>query len=142
MKTLDHCRWQTLLFALMAMLLLGSPVLGAGSETRLETSGPNGLKGILTFAAAPLQTMTEIPFSLELYTAEGTAVVDALLAVDFDMPAMPMPKNSPVTTWQRDAYRGVAVFTMAGAWQVKVRVNDAGGGEDRLVFDVAQVMMK
>jgi hypothetical protein len=40
------------------------------------------------------------------------------------------------------AYRGTAVFTMAGAWQALVDVRIPGGAQEVLVFDIREVLIK
>lgn len=86
--------------------------------------------------------MTETPFSITLRDGAGQAVSDADLVISMDMPAMPMPPNNPKAMWQDDAYRGVAIFTMAGAWRITVDIKRPGQEQEQIVFDIEQVMMK
>ncbi len=64
------------------------------------------------------------------------------LALDLTMPFMPMPPNNPKAVWQDNAYRGTAIFTMAGAWQVNVEVNRPGVETEIIIFDIEMVIMK
>ena len=69
-------------------------------------------------------------------------IEDAELALDLTMPFMPMPPNNPKVVWHDNTYRGTAIFTMAGAWQVNVEVNHPGSGTEKIIFDIEMVIMK
>ena len=125
---------------LLILLCLVAPALAA--ETSFEKPAFDSGKVTITFADAPLKTMTETPFSIVIVDGKGQMIGDAELSIDMDMPAMPMPPNNPKATWQNDAYRGTAIFTMAGAWQVTVSIQRPGQNSDEVVFDIEQVMMK
>ena len=139
-STVIKLAWHSFVVLLLVLFVLTAPVIAA--ETSFEKPAFKSGKAIITFADSPLKTMTEIPFSISLIDADGQNISDAKLAIDMDMPAMPMPPNSPKAVWQNDAYRGVAVFTMAGAWQVTVKIERPGQGQEQVVFDIEQVMMK
>ena len=112
------------------------------ADTRMEKRSPGGSLVVVTFADAPLKTMTETPFKIQLTGPSGKVVEDARFSLSLDMPAMPMPPNHPKVTWQNGAYQGVAVFTMAGAWQVFVNIQRPGYDQEQVVFDIAEVQMK
>lgn len=133
-------RYVLILFT--AAFMLGSATALLAADTRLEQSAFNSGKVALTFADAPLKTMTEVPFAIEILGDTGTVISDAKLSIALDMPAMPMPPNNPKATWQADAYRGKAVFTMAGAWQVTINIQRPGYDQEQVVFDLPDVMMK
>jgi len=62
-------------------------------------------------------------------TKDGVPVTDATVVVTFSMPAMPsmnMPEMRSDTTLTHDAggrYRGTGVLSMAGTWNVVVKVS-------------------
>ncbi len=131
--------FKTLLLLTMACIA-AMPIWAA--ETILEQPLFQSGKATLTFESSPLEAMTEIPFAIELTDSSGTQISDVQLSISMDMPAMPMPPNNPEAVWENNAYRGKAVFTMAGAWQVKVAISQPGITKEQIVFDIQQVMMK
>ena len=130
------------LMVLAAIFLLGSSSILFAGETRFEKPVFKSGTATITFAAAPLQTMTETPFTIKITGDTGIAISDAKLHVSLDMPDMPMPPNHPSATWQDGAYRGTAIFTMAGAWQATVTIQRPGYDQEYVTFDIDQVMMK
>lgn len=112
------------------------------ADTRIQMPAFDGGRASLTFSASPLYAMTEVPFAIELHDAKGKAIENAMVSVSLDMPAMPMPKNTPAARWLMGAYRGKAVFTMAGAWQAFVDVRIPDGPQEILVFDIGEVLIK
>lgn len=122
-----------------AMFLTGS---ARAADTRIEMAAFDGGRAVLTFPASPLYAMTETPFAIELRDAKGQPIGNAMVNVSLDMPAMPMPKNTPAARWLMGAYRGKAVFTMAGAWQAFVDVRIPGGFQEVLIFDIKDVLIK
>ena len=127
---------------LIALLMIACSVPALAGETRLEKPVFGNGKLVLTFAADPLVTMTETPFAISITGPSGKVIKDAKLSLSLDMPAMPMPPNHPKATYLDDAYHGVAVFTMAGAWQVFINVQRPGYDQEQVVFDLEKVMMK
>ena len=132
-------------FVLMILVIICfiscSDVLFA-AETRLEKPAFKSGKVTVTFADAPLETMTETPFAIMIAGATGITISDAKLSIALDMPEMPMPPNHPVATWKDGAYRGTAIFTMAGAWQMTVNIQRPGYDQEQIIFKIDQVMMK
>ena len=127
----------------ITLILLCCTVIGAtAAETPIETEMTDGGKAVIVFASSPLQAMTEIPFTIELKNNAGEMIKDAELALDLTMPFMPMPPNNPKAVWQDNAYRGTAIFTMAGAWQVNVEINRPGVETEKIIFDIEMVIMK
>ena len=127
---------------LSLILLICTIVCATASETPIETEMTDGGKAVIIFASSPLQSMTEIPFTLELKNNAGEMIKDAELVLDLTMPFMPMPPNNPKAAWQDNAYRGTAIFTMAGAWQVNVDVNRPEAETEKIIFDIEMVIMK
>jgi uncharacterized GH25 family protein len=127
--------------AAIGLLWLFSGIASA-AETRIEKPTHGGGHAVLVLTDHPLKAMTETPFAIELYDAQGKPVKEAKLTLSLDMPFMPMPPNHPVTAWAEDAFRGVAVFTMAGAWQVHVVIEQPGAAPEKLVFDIEMVVMQ
>ncbi len=82
--------------------LLSLPASAFAAETRLEKAMPEGGKVVLTFAAAPLLTMTETPFTVELTGATGKTLTDAAVSLQLVMPAMSMPLNNPKAHWKEE----------------------------------------
>jgi len=123
-------------------VLLGLPKAANAMETRIEKALPGGGKAVLTFAADPLMTMTETPFSIELIGGTGKILSDAAITLRLVMPAMAMPLNSPKTIWQGSAYHGTAIFTMAGEWAAIMIIQRPGHDVIDLTFKVGEVMMK
>lgn len=95
----------------------------------------------MVFAAAPLETMTEIPFRIELAQDSPDSAIRSG-ACDLTMPAMPMPENRPVLECSGQRCRGRAVFTMAGAWQARCDLTLGNDSKISLVFQIDKVMMK
>jgi len=128
---------------IITMILLCCTVVGAAAAvTPIETVMVDGGKAVIIFASSPLQTMTEIPFTIELKNHAGEMIKDAKLALDLTMPFMPMPPNNPKVVWHDNTYRGTAIFTMAGAWQVNVEVNRPGAETEKIIFSIEMVIMK
>jgi hypothetical protein len=107
-----------------------------------EKSLPSNWTVSLEFSSASLKTMTEVPFSIALRNEHGQLISDARLKVDLDMPAMPMPPNHPEVSWDNNAYRGTAVFTMAGKWTMTIQIDLPDGTQDQVMFELENVMMK
>lgn len=128
------------IFVVAGLLCLAS--VSCAAETRIETLTGKGGKAVLVFADKPLKTMTETPFTIRLNDAAGTSIDDADLHVSLTMPMMPMPPNLPQAPWSDGAYRGTAVFTMAGAWQVHVEVKRPAATTEKILFNIEMVMMK
>lgn len=116
--------------------------IASAAETRTEKPTHGGGHAVLAFTDHPLKTMTETPFAIELCDARGNPVKEAKLSIGLDMPFMPMPPNHPAAAWVEGAYRGIAVFTMAGAWQVHVLIEQPGAAPEKLVFDIEMVVMQ
>ena len=133
-------RRRCLLPAFLGLLLLVAAPAGAAT-TRIEARG-EGFHGVLELAAAPLVTMRPTPFTLTLRDAAGLPTTAPRLTCELVMPAMPMPPNQPQTRAAGDAYRGEAIFTMAGAWQLQVTLHQPGSADIRLDFDIDRVLLK
>ena len=127
---------------LLCMILLVLPVTVHADGLRLQKPVFGNGKIVLSFAQEPLKTMTETPFSIELTGPSGKKITDAILTISLDMPAMPMPPNHPKAPYKDGAYRGVAIFTMAGAWQVTINIQRPGYDQEQAVFDLEKVVMK
>ena len=128
---------------IVTLTLLCCTVIGAtAAVTPIETVMADGGKAVIIFASSPLQAMTEIPFTIELKNNAGEIIKDAELALDLTMPFMPMPPNNPKAVWRNNDYRGTAIFTMAGAWQVNIEVNRPGSETEKIIFDIEMVIMK
>ena len=112
------------------------------AQTRLEKPAFKSGKVMVTFADAPLETMTATPLALMIAGAPGVTISDAKLSIALDMPEMPMPPTQPAATGKDGAYRGTAIFTMAGAWQMTVNIQRPGYDQEQIIFDIDQVMMK
>ncbi|KJU81624.1 conserved hypothetical protein, secreted [Candidatus Magnetobacterium bavaricum] len=64
--------------------------------------------------------------AIEVKDATGKAVADAKVLVDYGMPAMPgMPAMNYKTDAKHDgtAYKGVLTLSMAGSWNIVVKVS-------------------
>lgn len=131
-----------ILAIVLTMVLLGQASSLLAAEATLAQPAFKSGKALLSFADTPLKTMTETPFALEIFGDNGAVISDARLSIGLDMPAMPMPPNHPEATWQNGAYRGNAIFTMAGAWRVTVDIQRPGDNQEQVIFDIKQVMMK
>lgn len=128
------------LFIVAGLLCLAS--VSSAAETRIETTTDKGSKAVLVFADKPLKTMTETPFTIRLHDSAGASIDDADLSISLTMPMMPMPPNHPQALWSDGTYRGVAVFTMAGAWQVNVEAKRPAAAAEKTVFDIEMVMLR
>ena len=139
-RTMIKLAYRSLVSMFLLFLFLATPSLAA--ETSFEKPAFGSGKATITFSGSPLKTMTETPFSLTLVDSDGQAISDAEIAIDMDMPAMPMPPNKPQGIWKDNAYQGVAIFTMAGAWHVNVTIKRPGQEQEKIVFEIDRVMMK
>ncbi len=128
----------TLLCCALVLVFTGA----FAAETRMEKAASDGSKAIISFADSPLKTMTETPFTIEVKGPTGITISDAALHLSLDMPAMPMPPNHPKAKWQDNAYRGTAIFTMGGAWDLLLNVQRPGYDPQQFIFNIEQVMMK
>ncbi|MDT8443696.1 MAG: FixH family protein [Desulfuromonadales bacterium] len=131
----------TTLTTLFVCCLLCLPVSVLAAGMRQEKAIPEGGKAVLTFAA-PLLTMTETPFSVELIGGTGKILADAAVSLRLVMPAMAMPHNSPKAIWREGAYHGTAVFTMAGEWEAIMIIQRPGHDVVDLTFKLGEVRMK
>jgi len=129
-----------LIAMIFSALFLSGSVQAA--DTRIEMAAFDGGQAVLTFPTSPLYAMTETPFAIELRDAKGQPIGNAMVNVSLDMPAMPMPKNTPAARWLMGAYRGKAICTMAGAWQAFVDVRIPGSSQEVLIFDIKDVLIK
>jgi len=131
-------KWANLL--LLIVLLIVSPA--GAEESRFEQSLPAGGSAVLTLAANPLETMTEVPFRIVLTDASGSAITEATVSLDLYMPAMPMPPNEPKALWNNGAYHGLAIFTMAGEWRALIKIGRSGQEPIEVDFNLGVVRMK
>ncbi len=129
-----------ILAGLMLALLFGGAAQAA--ESQGFTARSEGLAGTLTFAAAPLKSMTPVAFVLEVRDARGEPLTDCTVKCDLSMPAMPMPENRPSVKAEEGRYLGEAVFTMAGAWRASFELQLPGGQRKSLTFDLPRVLLK
>lgn len=132
--------FRTLLMIIGLVFIIASNV--SATEMRLATNLASGGNAVLVFADNPLKAMTETPFFIELVNGDGIPIKDASLRISLTMPFMPMPPNHPRTAWSEGAYRGTAIFTMAGAWQVNVDIKQTGTDTETIMFDIEMVIMQ
>ena len=133
--------FRTTLATLFICCLLSLPVSVLAAEVRQEKAMPEGGKAVLTLTA-PLLTMTETPFTVELIGGTGKVLADAAISLRLVMPAMAMPLNSPKAIWREGAYHGTAVFTMAGEWDAIMIIQRPGHDVVDLTFNLGEVQMK
>lgn len=133
--------FRTTLVNFFVCCLLSLSVSVSAADSRLEKAIPGGGKAILSFAA-PLLTMTETPFTVELIGGTGKVLADAAVSLRLVMPAMAMPPNNPKALWREAAYHGTAVFTMAGEWEAIVIIQRPGHDVVDLSFKLGEVRMK
>ena len=124
------------------IFLCCATTFATAAETRIETVLADGGKAAIIFADSPLKTMTEIPFSIELNDETGSTIKNAELALSLTMPFMEMPPNNPKAGWREISYKGRAIFTMAGAWQVNVEIKRPKTATEKIIFDIEMVVMK
>lgn len=134
--------FRTALTTFFICCLLSLSVSAFAAETRIEKAMPEGGKAVLTFDTDKLLTMTETPFSIEVIGGTGKVFKNAAVSLRLVMPAMSMPVNRPKTIWLDNAYRGQAVFTMAGEWNAIMIINRPGYDPIDLIFKLGQVQMK
>lgn len=125
------------LFYLVALLYIATPAMA--NETTLHTDASQPLAASLKLSAAPLKSMTEIPFRFVL---GNTAIGIRTAACELTMPAMPMPENRPDLECVDNSCTGTAVFTMAGAWRATFGLLLRDGSHASIVFDINMVEMK
>lgn len=129
--------------ALALTLAIGAADSASQQPARLETAGPAGGRAVLELATSPPVTMTPVPFSLRLTDRSGAPLQGADVRCDLTMPAMPMPENRPAVKEKAPGiYSGVAIFTMAGAWQAAFDITLRDGNLQELTFTIEQVQLK
>lgn len=114
----------------------------AFAEIRLEKAMPEGGKVVLTFDTDQLQTMTEIPFRIELIGGTGKILKDAAVSLRTVMQAMAMQTDPTKAIWKDNAYHGQAVFTMGSEWKAMVLIQRPGHDPVDLTFKLGEVQMK
>ena len=124
---------------LLSIILILTACTVAANETIITTGNDQPVVATLTFAAAPLKSMTEIPFTLE-FNNKDILVHSAVC--DLTMPAMKMPDNHPKLTCTDHNCTGKAVFTMGGAWQSTCGLIMQDGSHTSIIFDIGMVKMK
>lgn len=134
--------FRTTLTTLFACFLLSFSASAFAAETSFEKAMPEGGTAVLTFAADPLLSMTETPFTVNLTGSTGKVFSDAAVSLRLMMPAMAMPLNNPKALWLDDAYQGLAIFTMAGEWNAIMIIQRPGHDVIDLTFKLGQVRMK
>jgi len=134
--------FRILLATIFLSCLLTLSVSAFATEMRLEKAMPEGGTAVLTFTTKPLLTMTEIPFTVKLIGGTGKVLADAAMSLSLVMPAMSMPPNNPKALWQEKAYRGTALFTMAGEWNAIMLIQRPGHDLVDLTFALGEVLMK
>jgi hypothetical protein len=132
---------RTCLLVAVSLLFLTCTTAEA-AVTRIEAKRMAGGHAVLSFAEAPLRTMKETPFAIQLFDADGKPAEEAAVKLSLTMPAMPMPPNNPAAAWSDGAYRGTAIFTMAGAWQVHATIERTGSAPETITFDIEMVIMQ
>jgi len=133
---------RSILMILATIFLVSNSAVLFAAETSLKRPAFKSGKVTLTFADAPLKTMTETPFAIKVVGDTGIDIGDAKLSISLDMPDMPMPPNHPAAIRKDGAYRGVAIFTMAGVWQMAISIQRPGYDQEHVIFKIDQVMMK
>jgi len=128
--------------AVTLLLLLSATPVESRECSRYFAQIPGKIRATLVLEAAPLVTMQEIPFELQVVDAAGKAMTGLAITSDMSMPAMPMPPNNPPVHPYDDRYRGTVVFTMAGAWLASFTVTPAQGKPFPLAFDIPSVLLK
>lgn len=125
---------------ILCFIIFTSASVVTAGETAIKTDKNQEVAATLSFATAPLKTMTEIPFSLTLDDRKSVAIQSA--ACDLTMPAMPMPENRPDLSCTDNKCSGKAIFTMAGKWQATFGIIMKDGSHSSIVFDIPMVKMK
>lgn len=135
------CVFTMLIFLMIAAVTLLSPADTLAEETVLVTDQKQPIAGTLLFSAAPLKSMTKIPFRLNLADSENKHSIHSA-ACKLTMPAMAMPDNQPALSCSGSSCTGTAIFTMAGAWQATFGLILKDGSHASIVFDIDMVKMK
>ncbi|AMV72716.1 hypothetical protein JCM30471_12320 [Desulfuromonas carbonis] len=134
--------YRPLLVVTTLILALLLPGWAMAASTRIAASGQAGYRGLLEFAASPLQTMRPTAFTLTLQDPTGLETTAPDASCSLVMPAMAMPENRPRVTRSGGHFAGEAIFTMAGAWQMLVTLRRDGTEVDHLTFDIERVLLQ
>ena len=124
----------------LVFLLLTSSVQAA--ETVLYSVDADGSKATLTISSKPILTMTQVDLYLTMNKAHGDTLLPTSAVCDLTMPAMPMPRNSPVLECGPVGCRGNTIFTMAGEWDIICAVTFSSDKTSQLLFIIDMVKMK
>ena len=124
---------------LLSTILVLTAGTVAANETIITTDSDQPVAATLTFAAEPLKSMTEIPFTL---ACNNKNILIHSAVCELTMPAMKMPENHPKLTCTDHNCTGKAVFTMGGVWQSTCGLIMKDGSHTSIVFDIGMVKMK
>jgi hypothetical protein len=116
---------KTLIMVLLVLITLAVTVYAKGLEV---TKKAGGNTVTITLPSDPPATGAN-PVTVAVKDAQGKPVTDAVVEVDYVMPAMPgMPamKYKEALKLSGQVYTGKLDFSMAGPWQVSVKVKQGG----------------
>jgi nitrogen fixation protein FixH len=127
-------RMGSIILTVLISLLLNACRATASPGAETQTSG--SLSATLRIVPSPPTPMEDAKLELTLRDPDQQPVSGASVVFDLTMPAMEMPANRPQATEEESGvYRADAIFTMAGAWQIRVEVSYQGE-EDLFLFPV------
>jgi hypothetical protein len=116
----------------LAVLIAGAAALeacNASASPSLVSKGA-GAAAALTIEPFPPVSLKASRLELTLSDAGGQRIAGARVRLDLTMPGMEMPPNRlDLREAGAGLYRGEALFTMAGDWQIRAEAAVAGGLE-------------
>jgi len=119
-----------ILILLPALILFASLVNAGTHEMRQQA----GKYEIVVETAGPSLAVSDNPVSIRANDAHGKPVTDAAVELYYFMPSMPAMNATVKAEPKGTAYDASIKPTMAGEWQVVVKVRDRDGRENEALF--------
>jgi hypothetical protein len=121
---------------LVSMLIL--MVAGLAYTKDFEVTKKSGPYTVVVKMDKNPPVMGDNGISITIKDADGKAIKDAKVTLDYEMPAMPgMPamryKAQPVL--KDESYVGTVNFSMGGSWNLNIKIS-RGGKTDAVKFNV------
>ena len=125
----DHLPWMIFCLAMLQAILILYSLTGTSDAASLADSKRAGeyQVGIHIDRNPPIQGINNL--EVEIRGADGAAVTDAKVLVNYYMP--PMPRMAPMNykidaPFKGDRYRAKMNFIMEGPWYIAVKINHSG----------------
>lgn len=124
------------IFLLLTSLIVGLAGCAAKAPSLQASKTSGGLTLSMLLSPDPPAPMKETQVRFKISDSTGHPVETADISVGLAMPGMTMPDNRPaVAATGGGNYETKAIFTMAGKWEIEVKVTHAEAVET-FAFDL------